>query len=138
MGDHEAVIVLDTHALLWVLEDSRMLGRRAALIANRALTADRLWTSALSFWEVSLLAQRDRVRLAAGADQFRGRVQDLGIREAAVTGEIALAAARLSTSIKDPADCFIAATAIVSHARLMTADARLLAADVVDTVDARR
>ena len=44
----ETVIVLDTHALIWVLEDASRLGPRAATIANRALTADMLCTSAVT------------------------------------------------------------------------------------------
>ena len=132
------MIVLDTHALIWVLEGSPTLGRRAAALANRALAADRLWTSAIVFWELSLLSQRGRLRMSVNPDEFRTSVLSLGIQEAALSGEIAIAAARLLGSVKDPADGFIAATALVHHATVMTADARLLKAGVVEVVDARR
>jgi PIN domain nuclease of toxin-antitoxin system len=132
------VILLDTHALVWILEDSPRLGRRAAGIANRALKQDGLWVSALVFWEVRLLVDRNRIRLTGSPEVFRSRVQGFGIQEAPLTGDIALAAARLSASLKDPVDCFIAATAMLQHGKLMTADDRLLDAGVVDVLDARR
>ena len=132
------MIALDTHALIWVLDGSSKLGRRAAAIANRALKTDSLWTSAIVFWELSLLVDRNRIKLTVSPDQFRFRVQGLGIRETPITGDIALAAARLSSSVKDPADCLIVASVIVQHGRLMTADDRLLDAGVVDVLDARR
>lgn len=132
------MIALDTHALIWVLDDSPKLGRRAAALANRALKNDSLWTSAIVFWELGVLVDRNRIKLTVSPDQFRFRVQGLGIRETPITGEIALAAARLASSIKDPADCLIAASVIVQHGRLMTADDRLLDAGVVDVLDARR
>ena len=132
------MIVLDTNALLWVLGDSPRLGHRAAAVANQALAAELLWTSAITFWEIALLTQRNRVRMAFSAGQFRSRVQSLGIQEAAITGDIALEAARLASSLKDPADCFVAATAMIHHAKVMTADARLLDSGVVATIDARR
>src|SRR5262249_16190207 len=43
----EEVIVLDTHALIWVLQGTGQLGRRAAQAVNRALRHDELWTSAI-------------------------------------------------------------------------------------------
>jgi PIN domain nuclease of toxin-antitoxin system len=134
----EGVIVLDTHALVWLLESKSLLGRRAAALANRALAADQLWTSAVVFWELSLLVQRNRVRLDMSPDEFRVKVIDLGIQEAALSGDIAIAAARLGASVKDPADCFIAATALARHGKVMTADARLLETGVVEVIDARR
>jgi PIN domain nuclease of toxin-antitoxin system len=134
----EEMIVLDTHALIWVLEGAPILGRRAAALANRALAADRLWTSAVVFWELSLLIQRNRVRMSVKPEEFRARVLGLGIQEAVLSGDIAIAAARLSGSVKDPADCFIAATALVHDAKVMTADARLLETGVVHVIDARR
>jgi PIN domain nuclease of toxin-antitoxin system len=132
------MIVLDTHALIWVLEGVPTLGRRAAALANRALAADRLWTSAVVFWELSLLIQRNRVKMHVRPEEFRARVLGLGIQEAVLSGDIAIAAARLSVSVKDPADCLIAATALIHHAKVMTADARLLETGVVEVVDARR
>ena len=113
------MIVLDTHALIWVLEHSSTLGRRAAVLANRALAADRLWTSAIVFWELAALVQRRRLRMQVRPDEFRMSVMGLGIQEVAVSGDIAIAAAGLSGSLKDPADCLIAATAMVHAASVL-------------------
>ncbi|HVH27839.1 MAG TPA: PIN domain-containing protein [Vicinamibacterales bacterium] len=132
------MILLDTHALIWVLEGTPRLGRRAARAANRALQEDRLWTSAVAFWELSLLVARGRLRLASNPAYFRTRVHGLGILEAPLTGDIALAAAALAGILEDPADCFMAATAAIHHGKLMTADRRLLDAAVVEVLDAER
>jgi PIN domain nuclease of toxin-antitoxin system len=90
------------------------------------------------FWELTLLVQRNRVKMRVSPEEFRTTVLGLGIQEAGLSGDIAIAAARLARSVKDPADCFIAATALVHHGRVMTADTRLLDAGVVEVVDARR
>jgi PIN domain nuclease of toxin-antitoxin system len=49
-----------------------------------------------------------------------------GIREVPLTGDIAIEAVQLNALHNDPADRFIAATAIVHDATLITADERLL------------
>jgi PIN domain nuclease of toxin-antitoxin system len=138
MEGADAVIVLDTHALVWVLEGVPALGRRAAAAANRALANDRLWTSAIVFWELSLLAQRGRVRMHTTPEDFRARVLGLGIQEAALSGDVAIVAAGVSRLLRDPADAFVAATALVHHGKVMTADTRLLESRAVDVIDARR
>lgn len=132
------MIVLDTHALIWVLQGAPRLGKRAARIVNQALHHDQLLTSAVVFWEVGLLVARGRLKLACSPLNFRIRVHGLGIIESPLTGDIALRAVDLTAILADPADCFIAATAAVHQAKLMTADRRLLACDVVEVVDARR
>lgn len=130
--------LLDTHALVWVLEGSPKLGARAARLAERALAGDTLYTSAIAFWEVSLLVSTGRLRLVVSPEQFRLRVLGYGIREVPVSGDIALQAAAFSPVLHDPADCLVAATAHLLHGRVMTADARLLEARVTSSVDARR
>lgn len=132
------MIVLDTHALVWAVAGAPQFGHRAALAVNRALQRDELWTSSIVFWEIGLLVSRGRLKLAASPAQFRIRVMGLGILEAPVTGDIALHAAALAGLLEDPADCLIAATAASQHAKLMTADRRLLDRKVVDVMDARR
>jgi len=132
------VILLDTHALIWVLERGPRLGRRAGQLANRALTTDELATSAITYWEIGLLVAGGRLSLTSTAMQFRQRVQSLGILEIPIGGDVAVEAASLAPALRDPADCLIAATARLHRAHLMTGDHRLLDAGLVDTIDARR
>ena len=130
------MIVLDTHALLWLLEDSPRLGRKAARLASAALRVDDLAVSATSFWEVAHLVQRRRLRLDGSALSFRTTVLEMGVRELVVDGAVSIAAADLATELHDPADCHIVATAVQHGARLMTADERIIIAEVVATIDA--
>jgi PIN domain nuclease of toxin-antitoxin system len=118
------VILLDTHALLW-LADAR-LGRRSQSMADRALVEDQLAVSAITFWEISILIARGRLRAVESAAALRKQVLDDGAIEVPLTGEIAIRAVDLGNLPSDPADRFIIATAIVHNAVLMTADEQLL------------
>ena len=84
------------------------------------------------------MISQGRLRLDTTATHFRWRVLEMGIRELAVGGEVALQAAALAPMLVDPVDCFVAATALTHGATLMTADTRLLESRVVDVLDARR
>lgn len=138
MGSDEAVIVVDTHALVWQLNADAKVGRRARAQLERALAREQLCVSPVAFWEIELLVSRSRLRLDTTATQFRWRVLEMGIRELAIGGEEALQAAALAPVLVDPVDCFMAAAALIHGAALMTADTRLLEANVVDVLDARR
>jgi PIN domain nuclease of toxin-antitoxin system len=118
------VILLDTHALLW-LADAR-LGRRSQSMADQALVEDRLAISAISFWEIAVLISRSRLKAVESAIALRKEVLDGGAIEVPLTGDIAIRAVDLGNLPYDPADRFIVATAIVHDAILMTADERLL------------
>ena len=132
------MIVVDTHALVWQLNGDAKIGRRARARLEKALAREELTVSAMTFWEISMLASRGRLRLGTTAIHFRWRVLEMGIREVPIGGEIALQAAELAPKLVDPVDCFMAATARAHGATLMTADARLLEARIVDVLDARR
>ena len=119
-------VLLDTNALLWDVEGHERLGPESRIIADSALQEDRLFVSAISFWEVALLAKRGRLVLAYPSGEWRQIALSLGIRELPLTGEIGIRAAELDGLPGDPADRMITATAMAQGATLMTADSRIL------------
>jgi PIN domain nuclease of toxin-antitoxin system len=125
MGRDE-VIVLDTHAAIWFTTDDLALGKESRLIADEALREERLFVSAISFWEIAMLIAKRRLRASSPANEQRVKILASGVREAPLTGDIALLAVDLGDLPGDPADRFIVATAIAHDATLVTADATLL------------
>jgi PIN domain nuclease of toxin-antitoxin system len=120
------VILLDTHVALWLMLDSKALGKQSRRIARQAAAANELAISAMSFWEIALLIAKDRLELRGEASQLRKDLSTSGVVELSVTGDIAIGAVELANLHADPADRFIAATAVAHDALLMTADSRLL------------
>ena len=133
------MLLLDTHGLIWVVEGSKRLGRRAARLADDALAGDGLGVASISFWEIAMLVNRGRISVDPSVDQWRLRVLGLGVQEVPLTGDIAIAAAGLSDLHGDPADRIIVATGVATSATLVTADDRILAwPGTLKRQDARR
>jgi PIN domain nuclease of toxin-antitoxin system len=120
------VILLDTHAAVWFANDDPRLGKRSTALAEAALSESVLAISAVSFWEIALLVSKNRLELRADANLLRRELLAAGITELPLTGDAAILAVGLASLHSDPADRFIAATAIAHNATLMTADAALL------------
>ena len=119
-------VLLDTHALVWQLEDYSELGRQAARLSDAAARNGALLVSAMTFWEVAMLAQRRRLALSLPSAIWRQRALDLGIVEIPVSGDIGIVAAELEEFPADPADRIITATAMAQGATLITADSSIL------------
>jgi|KBSSwiStaDraftv2_1062776.scaffolds.fasta_scaffold110124_4 PIN domain nuclease of toxin-antitoxin system len=133
------MLLLDTHGLIWVVEGSKRLGRRAARLADDALAGDGLGVASISFWEIAMLVNRGRISVDPSVDQWRLRVLGLGVQEVPLTGDIAIAAAGLPDLHGDPADRIIVATGVATSATLVTADDRILAwPGTLKRQDARR
>ena len=120
------MILLDTHAALWFAMDNGLLGKRSQRTIDRALEDAQLAVSVISFWEITLLIAKRRVRSIDSAAETRDFILRAGIGELPLTGEIAILAGELDSLHGDPADRFIAATAIRHDATLVTADEKLL------------
>jgi PIN domain nuclease of toxin-antitoxin system len=120
------VILLDTHVLVWLAEDSPALGKRATRLADAALQRDEVFVSAISFWEIAMMAHRGRLRLDMAPAALRQNTLEQGIREVVLSGEIGIAAAQLAGLHGDPADRMIVATALSMGAALVTADHSIL------------
>lgn len=121
------MIILDTHVLVWADTDVRKLGRKTRSLIDKYWASGKVGVSSLSFWEVALLQHHKRLRLDLSSFDWRENILAAGVREFALNGVIALRALDLATLHNDPVDRFIAATALVEGAVLVTADERLLA-----------
>ncbi len=122
----QPLILLDTHCLVWLDGGDKRLGRRARTTVDRALADGRLAVSAISFWEIALLAAKGRLQLRQPPRMIRDELLQNGLAEIAVDGEVAIAAAQLAAFHDDPADRLIVATASLFGATLMTSDSRIL------------
>jgi PIN domain nuclease of toxin-antitoxin system len=136
-------LVLDTHAWVWFLQASTKLGRRAKLLVERALAKDGLVISAMTPWEIALLAASGKLPVAQDVGEWlREHASIPGTKLQPLSIEIAVESTRLPGRLHgDPADRIIVATARCLELPLMTADARLLDygdGGHVATVDATR
>ena len=125
MGCDE-VILLDTHVLIWLSKDDAAIGKQCRVAYNRAIENGEVAISVVSYWELGMLVAKGRLGAAHAPAYYRQHIQDTAIEELPLTGDIAILASDLEALHGDPADRFIAATAIAHGATLMTADRTLL------------
>ena len=128
----DLVLLLDTHALVWLVMDSPRLGALA-----RRRVARGAHVSAITFWELEMLAEAGRVRLGVSVSEARDVELRTNVEEVPIDGVIAMTAARLGMH-GDPGDRFIVATALTHGATLMTADEKIQSMKSLRTTDPRR
>lgn len=121
-----ALILLDTHVLVWMDQGDAAIGRRARQRIQRAYEDGELAVSAISFWEVAMLVEKGRIAMERSVLAWRRDLLEAGLVEHPIDGAVGVHAASLEDLHGDPADRIIAATAAASGATLVTADRRLL------------
>ncbi|MBM4393833.1 MAG: type II toxin-antitoxin system VapC family toxin [Deltaproteobacteria bacterium] len=121
-------VVLDTHAWLWLMAGEPTLRQEAVAVAREAAAAGTLHVSAISAWEVAMLAARGRIVLPQDPlDWVRTSVERAGVVVAELSPDVLVASARLPGDLHgEPADRFIVATARRLGAVLVTRDRALL------------
>ncbi|MEX0448794.1 type II toxin-antitoxin system VapC family toxin [Spiribacter sp. 221] len=131
-------VILDTHTLLWIDRNDPSVGMQARQQVEAAWRSAWVAVSAISFWEVAMLAERGRVALSVSPEQWRLDWLQAGLIEIPVDGTIVLKACRLEDFHRDPADRFIVATALAKSASLVSADREILDWEGdLDRIDAR-
>lgn len=130
------MIVLDTHAWVWWVSDPKRLSARAREAVDQAAKEGELYLSSISVWEVALLAERGRLRLAMDVSEWIGYCEALPfLRFVPVNNRIALLSVRLPGPLHaDPADRIIIATALTLGATLVSKDERILSYPHVDSL----
>ena len=132
------MLLLDTHVLVWLDEGNPRLGKAALQTINEALATGQLGVATISFWEVAMLIEKQRLTMQPGLADWRFELLQAGLLEIPLDGATAIRAAQLPLFHGDPADRMIVATAIEITATLMTADEKILSWNQLNQkIDAR-
>ncbi len=122
------LLLLDTHVLVWLVLGERMLRTQAREAIHEASRQDRILVSAITAWEIGVLASKKRIDLHRDAMEWvRGVLSFAGVSLVPLEPEIAVASTCLPWEMHaDPADRILVATARHLGATLVTADRALL------------
>lgn len=137
------MILLDTQAFVWLLQDDSRLGVKSEQLIEESRAEQAAYVSTITFWEMSMLVDKGRLDLGREILSWVSAALDApGFSLAPFTPEIAVDAGRLPGGIPgDPADRLIVATARVLGFPLLTSDHRILdyaAKGYVQALDAHR
>ena len=137
MGCGSLRLLVDTHILIWLAEGTAELESSSVARLEDVTRADGLAVSAISFWEVAMLQERQRITLSLPVRRWREIVLETsGFIEALLTGEIAIESVNLpGTFHHDPADRMLVATARLNGWALATRDDRILSYGNAGNVD---
>lgn len=128
------MILLDTHALFWAVDDSKSLSRPAASAIRRARRQGGVAISAISVWELASLLARGCIR-RHGTLESSVELLIEGVTVLPITVEIAALAAQFPRDYSgDPADRIIGGTARAEGLTLITHDERIRRSPLLRTV----
>lgn len=131
-----AVILLDTCAIIWDALDRSKLTEKARDAIAKADEHHALIISDISIWEISMLIKRSRIEVATTAANFINLfLESRNVSVIAISPEIAELSVSFGAELNnDPADRIIAATSIIHNAQLVTADSNLRQTTLIDTI----
>ena len=121
------MIVLDTHVLVWTLQEDSRLGPKARFLIDEQIH-DAVFVPAISIWEIALLVKKGRLGLGSDTTRWVGQALDLpGVVLAPLEPSISIDSVMLPGDFhKDPADRLIVATARYHESPLLTVDRAIL------------
>ena len=126
------MILLDTHALIWLAREPQKLSRKASDAIRDS--AGGLAISAMTLWELAFLASSGRLRIHSSVEAFVERITSrVAVRP--VTRRVAILGTQFPDNYpKDPVDKLIGATALSEGMTLVTKDRGIRACKLINTV----
>jgi PIN domain nuclease of toxin-antitoxin system len=123
-----APLLLDTCAVLWLVNDERLAAEAANAIQRAQTEAEFIYISPITAWEIGLLVSKGRMTTLMPPQRwFQKFMQTPGLRLADMPPEILIGSSFLpGTPPRDPADCILAAIAREYGYQLVTRDRPLL------------
>lgn len=112
--------LLDTHILLWWLEDDKKLKKdiKNLIVEER----NQIFVSVVSFWEISIKNRKDKLPLKTNLKTI---IKESKFNIVNITPDYVLAADSLSKIHKDPFDRMLIAQAKTEKLKLITADPKI-------------
>jgi PIN domain nuclease of toxin-antitoxin system len=125
-------MLLDTHAVVWLLAAPERLGRGARRVIGDG-AGGNLALAAISLYEMAALARKGSFTGEGVREMMEAAEQRFEVLP--ITAAICVATLTLPARFpRDPADRMIAATAVVHGATLVTADGAIRRAGAVATI----
>ena len=120
-------LLLDTHILLWSLLDPERLSDKVTVELENP--ANEIWISPITTWEIIILAEKGIVELDDEPIAWmRNVITSMPFKQATLNHEVAMQSRMIKLPHQDPADRFIAASAVVYDLTLITADRYMIKA----------
>lgn len=126
-------LLLDTHVLLWWIDGSKRLGRRAKAAMIRPGVS--LWISAASVWELAIKLGAGRLKMNEPLEEIISALLETGFQALPIRIPHALAIRALPAKHADPFDRILVAQAQCEDLTIVTADPAISAYNV-RTIDA--
>lgn len=123
---------LDTHAHYWAVTGLSSLSSKAITLLGDSQTGNSLCISAITAWELSVAAHIRLNPVSFGdlsiEEWLRAARRKILVRTIPISQRIAIEAAGVArdTGHRDPADCYVMATARVRRIPVITRDAAIL------------
>ena len=129
-------LLLDTHVLIWWLNDRGRLSPAQRQVLAAADRGSPVLVADVSLWEVATLHRLGRIQLSLPLREWLEKaVAPPLVRRQDIPPAVAAELASLPDSFhRDPADRILVATARVLGATLLTQDQRILTSGLVDTL----
>lgn len=129
------MILLDTHAFIWLLLEPERLSKAARDAIDEALVSGGLAIADISLWEIAMLVQKGRIVIHGLLKHWLSQaINASSVVTIGIDAEIAVQSVSLQNFHGDPADRLIVATAQAKALPLITKDERILSCCHIRTV----
>lgn len=129
--------LLDTHIVVrWLADPERLSRDQARILKEVVRRRETVAISAITLLEVAMLFSDGPLRVKFSMDELFSELEASPVfRILPLTIDIAKEVSFLGTTLRDPADRVIVATARVHGLRLLTSDQRIIDSNVVSVVE---
>lgn len=115
-------ILLDTHSLLWWLDNDDRLSRRAREAIQNPIT--QVLVSVGSLWEIAIKQRLGKLKASNLVNNFQKELDDAGFVELPISGVHAIRAAVLPINHRDPFDRLLIAQAEIENVPIVSRDSQ--------------